>query len=54
MDELVSFATRKSLLSPETWAEGIVVRPLKESFDEELGRLSFKVINPEFLLTFGD
>lgn len=54
VDELVGFATRKSLLSPDTWVEGIVVRPLKEDWDEELGRLSFKVINPEFLLSFGD
>ncbi len=54
VDELVDFATRKSLLSPETWVEGIVIRSLEEDWDEELGRLSFKVINPEFLLAFGD
>lgn len=31
-------------------AEGIVWRPYEECHDEELGRLSFKVINPEYLL----
>lgn len=54
VDELVDFATRKSLLSPETWVEGIVVRSPNEDWDEELGRLSFKIINPEFLLAYGD
>lgn len=34
----------------ETKREGIVLRPLQEERDEELGRLSFKVINPDFLL----
>ena len=32
--------------------EGIVLRSMKETWDEELGRLSFKVINPDFLLKF--
>lgn len=50
VDELVAFATRKSIINPEGWAEGIVVRPLQEERDPDLGRLSFKAINPEFLL----
>ena len=50
---LVAMATRRSVVSPEVWAEGIVVRPLKEQqFEGE--RVSFKVINPEFLLKFGE
>jgi RNA ligase (TIGR02306 family) len=48
---LVDMATRRSVITPEVWAEGIVVRPLKERlFAGE--RVSFKVINPEFLLKF--
>jgi RNA ligase (TIGR02306 family) len=40
---LVKLATRNSLLNPDTLAEGIVIRTLKDHF-------SFKVINPEFLI----
>lgn len=54
VDELVRFATRKSAIASDVWAEGIVVRPLKEIHDQDLGRLSFKVINPEFLLKYGE
>ena len=50
VDELVSLATRKSVLNPESWAEGIVIRSMEEARDEDLGRLSFKIINPEYLL----
>lgn len=57
VDEWVSVATRKSLLNPEVWAEGIVVRPSYTRFVYHAalncGRLSFKVINPEFLLAYG-
>ncbi len=34
--------------------EGLVVRSLVEDRDEELGRLSFKIINPDFLLLHGE
>jgi len=61
IDVLVSAATRKSLINPNVWAEGIVVRPLKEKIDLLLsnenfnnGRVTFKVINPEFLLKYGE
>lgn len=30
--------------------EGVVIRPLKETYDREFGRVSFKVINNKFLL----
>lgn len=52
VDEIVKFATRRSLLLPESWAEGIVFRPLTEMQDVDLGRLSFKVVNPEYLLKY--
>lgn len=54
VDEMVKYATRKSLKTPEQWAEGIVVRPLVERQDEDLKRLSFKTINPEYLLKHGE
>lgn len=53
VDELVRLATRKSKLA-DTWAEGLVFRAVAEGRDEEIGRLSFKVINPEFLLEHGE
>jgi len=52
--EVVTMATRKSVINPEAWAEGLVFRPLKERFDPDLGRLSFKAVNPEFLLKYGE
>ncbi|MDP2860882.1 MAG: RNA ligase (ATP) [bacterium] len=54
VDEVVKLATRKSVINPEAWAEGLVFRPLKERFDPDLGRLSFKAVNPEFLLSYGE
>lgn len=54
VDELVSFSTKKSTILPSAWAEGFVFRPVVEMHDEDLGRLSFKCINPEFLLTYGE
>jgi RNA ligase (TIGR02306 family) len=53
INTLVSLATRKSVVLPEVWAEGIVIRPLREKTDT-IGRVSFKAINPEFLLKYGD
>ena len=50
----------KSLICPSTWAEGIVIRPLYEKKDLLLskemsnGRVSFKAINPEFLIKYGE
>lgn len=58
---LVHAATRRSVINPQVWAEGIVVRPLQEKIDLLLsnenfnnGRVTFKVINPEFLLKYGE
>lgn len=58
--DLVKLATRKSLLNKDVWAEGIVIRPMIEKTDLQMsqgygnGRLSFKVINPEYLLKEGN
>lgn len=50
VQEVIDIATMKSTLNDKVWAEGIVFRPMKETFDPRLGRVSFKAINPEFLL----
>lgn len=54
VDEIVGFTTRKSVINPTVWLEGLVFRPKAESYDEDLGRLSFKVVNPEYLLAYGE
>ncbi len=58
---LVEKAKMRSVVNTETWAEGIVIRPYEEindkSFSRDLssnGRVSFKAINPEFLLKYGE
>jgi RNA ligase (TIGR02306 family) len=50
VDELVELSKGRSLLNMNIEREGIVVRSVVEMNDEEIGRLSFKVINPNFLL----
>ena len=50
INAIVTMATRKSLMRPDVWAEGIIIRPLTERRDPVIGRVSFKAINPEFLL----
>ncbi|MEO8147773.1 MAG: RNA ligase (ATP) [Bacteroidia bacterium] len=58
---IVRDATIKSSVNPEAWAEGIVIRPFNENLDTRdvseyftKGRVSFKAINPEFLLKYGE
>jgi len=53
INALVKMATRKSLICPDVWAEGVVIRPLIECVDHTIGRVSFKAVNPEFLLKTG-
>lgn len=54
IEAAVAFATGKSLVNPNIQREGVVVKSLIESTDPELGRLSFKVINPQFLLKYDE
>jgi len=54
VDKMVEWATTKSFLNENVLAEGLVFRSMKEMTDPDLGRLSFKVINPEFLLKYGE
>lgn len=65
INDYVEMATDKSVINPKVWAEGIVIRPLREIVSLEMslrvlyrssltgfnnGRLTFKVVNPEYLL----
>ena len=59
IDNIVTYATRKSVLNKDIWAEGIVIRPKVEHLELLLssqkfnnGRVSFKCINPEFELKY--
>jgi RNA ligase (TIGR02306 family) len=55
VDELVALAEGVSALNPKVQREGVVLRPFAEEYDEEIGgRLSFKVINPKFLLKYDE
>jgi hypothetical protein len=60
IEAIVKRSVIKSQLCKEVWAEGIVIRPMKEFNDfllQESGgntRVSFKAINPEFLLKYGE
>lgn len=52
VDQLVTYAIGKSALNPAIWREGIVVRTMEPDVDKDLGRWSFKTINPEYLLKY--
>lgn len=54
IDGLVELSKGFSKLNPQVKREGIVIRPLKEMEERGNGRISFKAINPEFLLKFKD
>jgi RNA ligase (TIGR02306 family) len=55
IDEFVKMSIGNSKINLEGMREGIVVRPLKEIYDctvieDNNGRISLKVINPEYLI----
>jgi len=52
VDGLVRMSQGKSVVNPKIHREGIVIRSVVEARDPEIGRLSFKVVNPMFLLKF--
>ncbi|MDB5348482.1 MAG: ligase [Schlesneria sp.] len=55
IDQLVELSIGVSTLQSKTQREGIVFRPDVEQFDQDVGgRLSFKVINPQFLLKYDE
>lgn len=47
---LIKYATRKSIIRPDIWAEGVVIRTVSGNCGRD--RISFKCINPEFLLKY--
>lgn len=52
VDGLVQMSIGTSVLNPSVQREGLVFRSMVEGRDEELGQLTFKVINLEFLLKY--
>jgi RNA ligase (TIGR02306 family) len=54
VDEVVELSKGVSLLNKSIPREGLVFRPHEEAWDEDTGRLSFKAINPEFLLRYDE
>lgn len=55
VDELVAFSEGTSVLNAQVQREGVVLRPFVEEHDEDIGgRLSFKAINPKFLLKYDE
>ena len=50
VDEIKKYASAPSFFNAGSKREGIVVRPVVETNDVEIGRLSFKVISPQYLL----
>jgi len=54
VDQLVEMSSIKSALNKDVWAEGKVFRPTTEAHERNLGRVSFKVINPMFELKFNE
>ncbi len=58
IETLVELSIDKSMINPEYMREGIVIRPLIEIMDMQMasgfgnGRVSFKVVNPEYLLKY--
>lgn len=60
IDALIEKSKGFSVLNPKVFREGIVIRPIKEGFDMQMangfgnGRLTFKAINPEYLLKYDE
>jgi RNA ligase (TIGR02306 family) len=55
VDDLVALSEGPSALNPKAQREGVVLRPLVEESDPDVGgRLSFKAINPKFLLKYDE
>jgi hypothetical protein len=52
VDEAVEYSVGKSLVNKDIQREGVVVKSALEKRDPDIGRLSFKVINPKFLLKY--
>jgi RNA ligase (TIGR02306 family) len=56
INAIIEKSQMKSVLNKDTIAEGIVIRPLEEKMDKYImqGRISFKAINPNFLIKYDE
>ena len=54
VDQLIEMSIGPSLLNSQVQREGLVFRPLRKMIHPKYGRMSFKAINPEFLLKYGE
>lgn len=55
VDQIIDLSIGMSVLNRQTHREGIVFRPLQDQDDATIGgRLSFKAINPKFLLKYDE
>jgi RNA ligase (TIGR02306 family) len=52
VDEIVALSMRRSVINKDVWVEGVVLRSMTDIQDPKIGRLSFKAINPNFLLKY--
>lgn len=52
VEKLVEYSKGNSIINPSIKREGIVIRAINNYWDSHIGRLSFKVINPDFLLKY--
>lgn len=54
VDTLVEMSKGQSKINSQTRREGLVFKSVEYIEDPKLGRLSFKVINPDFLIKYGE
>lgn len=54
VDTLVEMSKGQSKINNQTRREGLVFKSVEYIEDPKLGRLSFKVINPDFLIKYGE
>ena len=54
IDAAVEFSIGQSVVNKNIQREGVVVKTAIQGTDHEIGRLSFKIINPKFLLKYDE
>lgn len=52
VDSAVEYSIDKSIVNSNIQREGVVIKPTIEKNDPDIGRFSFKVINPKYLLKY--
>ena len=51
-DAIKDYARGKSFIHDSVWREGIVIRSMIETTDTDMGRLSFKIVDPRQLIKY--